>query len=158
MNKRAFYTKEPFEERLVLNCDAAVKLNRLGDVQIGWENSIKTAWDLVIKICEECMRACANGKEMGFSPDDCRSSEHWTMMNNYDDLQPHQKAVYRRFFRERPTYTMWRPPPVQESGGRAAVGAPKATAKATPKLCAVSGGAARGTAIAAFGAQVGQGA
>ena len=34
---------------------------------------------------------------------------------------------------------MWRPPPVQESGGRAAVGTPKATAKAAPKLCAVSG-------------------
>ena len=110
----------------------------------------------IIKVCEKCVRACVNGSEMGFDPEDCRDPAHWILKQRYDRLNPHQQAVYRKSSQQHPSYSMWQPPTSQSSGQVAADGAAGAipssgAPKAIPKL-------SRGSAVIAFGSQVGLGA
>ena len=113
----------------------------------------------IIKICEECLRACAHGRMMGFNPDDCRSPEHWSLRKKFDALGAHQKGVYRKFLRQK--MSIWKPPEVEScprphgpaettetyNGGDAVSGAAIPSAKAAPKCKA-------GAAILAISSQI----
>ena len=52
----------------------------------------------IMKVCEHCVHAFAAGDEMGFSTEHCRDPRYWTLnKQRYDDLKPHQQAVYRKY-------------------------------------------------------------
>ena len=90
---------------------------------------------------------------MGFKPEDCRMAGHWSLKKKYDDLKPLQQAVYRKFIQGRLQYSIWHPPRSRRESQKDEANAVKATPKS-----GLRHRSAQGSAVVAFGSQVGLGA